>query len=77
MRPRIRALIDDQAKAIRAKDVNGSVSGYAPDVLVFDVVNPLQRSRSGGGEKAPGGVVLFVPGPDRLRASRSQHHDRR
>lgn len=38
----IRALIDDQAKAIRAKDISGSVANYAPDVLLFDVVNPLQ-----------------------------------
>ena len=38
----IRALIDAQARAIRAKDVEGSVSSYAPDVLLFDVVNPLR-----------------------------------
>jgi uncharacterized protein (TIGR02246 family) len=37
----IRALIDDQGKAIRRRDVGGSVAGYAPDVLLFDVVNPL------------------------------------
>ena len=39
---RIRALIDAQAEAIRAKDVEGSVAGYASDVLLFDVVNPLR-----------------------------------
>jgi uncharacterized protein (TIGR02246 family) len=44
---RIRALIDHQAEAIRAKDVEGSVASYAPDVLLFDVVNPLQRVGSG------------------------------
>jgi uncharacterized protein (TIGR02246 family) len=38
----IRALIDDQAKAIRARNGGGSVSRYAPDVLLFDVVNPLR-----------------------------------
>jgi uncharacterized protein (TIGR02246 family) len=38
----IRALIDGQAKAIRAKDISGSVFRYAPDVLLFDVVNPLR-----------------------------------
>jgi uncharacterized protein (TIGR02246 family) len=38
----IRALIDDQAKAIRAKDIDRSVSDYASDVLLFDVVNPLR-----------------------------------
>ena len=44
---RIRALIDDQAKAIRARDISGSVSRYAPDILLFDVVNPLQPSDRG------------------------------
>jgi uncharacterized protein (TIGR02246 family) len=38
---RIRALIDRQAQAIRAKDIDGSVASYAPDVLLFDVVGPL------------------------------------
>jgi hypothetical protein len=38
----IRALIDDQIKAVRAKDVSGLLAGYAPDVLVFDLVDPLQ-----------------------------------
>ena len=42
----IRALIDAQASAIRAKDVDGSVAAYAPDVLLFDVVNPLRASGS-------------------------------
>ena len=48
---RIRALIDDQAKAIRAKDIDGSVSSYAPDVLLFDVVNPLQHVGSEAARK--------------------------
>lgn len=42
----IRALIDRQAKAIRAKDIDGSVASYAPDVLLFDVVGPLQAKGS-------------------------------
>ena len=45
----IRALIEAQAKATRAKDVDGSLSSYAPDVRLFDVVNPL---RSTGSEAA-------------------------
>jgi uncharacterized protein (TIGR02246 family) len=40
----IRALIEAQAEAIRAKDPEGSAASYAPDVVLFDVVNPL-RSR--------------------------------
>ena len=42
----IRALVDEQAKAIRARDVDGSLSAYAPDVLLFDVVAPLRSMGS-------------------------------
>ncbi|MEK6288050.1 MAG: nuclear transport factor 2 family protein [Acidobacteriota bacterium] len=39
----IRKLIDDQARAVRAKDIDGSVSNYAPDIVSFDVVTTLQK----------------------------------
>ena len=39
----IRGLIEDKIKAVRAKDIDGATSNYAPDVLSFDVVNPLQN----------------------------------
>ena len=39
----IRKLMDDHAKAVRDKDIAGSISNYAPDILSFDVVNPLQK----------------------------------
>jgi uncharacterized protein (TIGR02246 family) len=39
----IRKLMDEQVKAVRARDVNLSLSNYAPDILSFDVVNPLQK----------------------------------
>jgi uncharacterized protein (TIGR02246 family) len=38
----IRQLVDASAAAIRAKDVNAVMSVFAPDVLTFDVVGPLQ-----------------------------------
>jgi ketosteroid isomerase-like protein len=38
----IRGLIDDRIKAVCAKDINGAMSNIAPDILSFDVVNPLQ-----------------------------------
>jgi uncharacterized protein (TIGR02246 family) len=47
----IRALVDEQAQAIRAKDIGGSVSRYAPDVLLFDVVNPLRSVGSDAAKK--------------------------
>jgi uncharacterized protein (TIGR02246 family) len=38
----IRQLIDNWAKAVRAKDINGIMSHHAPDILLFDAVPPLQ-----------------------------------
>jgi len=38
----IRTLIDNWANAIRAKDVDGLMSHYTPDILVFDLAPPLQ-----------------------------------
>lgn len=38
----IRALIEDRTKAVQAKDSAGATSRNAPDILAFDVVNPLQ-----------------------------------
>ena len=40
----IRALIDDLAIAIRIKDVDALMGHYAPDVLTFDLLPPLQYS---------------------------------
>jgi uncharacterized protein (TIGR02246 family) len=39
----IRDLVDGWVEAIRAGDVDARVASYAPDVLSFDAVNPLQR----------------------------------
>jgi ketosteroid isomerase-like protein len=39
-------LIDSWATAISAKDVNGSLANYAPGVLAFDLINPLQYAGS-------------------------------
>jgi uncharacterized protein (TIGR02246 family) len=38
----IRQLIDGWAKALRAKDIDGVMSHYAPDILLFDLAPPLQ-----------------------------------
>ncbi|HYX21090.1 MAG TPA: SgcJ/EcaC family oxidoreductase [Thermoanaerobaculia bacterium] len=42
----IRALIDRVVHAIRARDVDGVMSAFAPDVVSFDIGPPLQH---GGG----------------------------
>jgi uncharacterized protein (TIGR02246 family) len=38
----IRQLIDRWAESLRSKDVNGVMSHYAPDIVVFDLAPPLQ-----------------------------------
>jgi len=43
----IRALVDGFVNAIRAKDIDGVMAVFAPDVLSFDLGPPLQH---GGGE---------------------------
>ena len=37
----IRELIDRFAKAFRAKDVNGIMSFFAPEIVSFDILPPL------------------------------------
>jgi uncharacterized protein (TIGR02246 family) len=43
----IRELIDGFVKAIRAKDIDGVISVFAPEIVSFDLGPPLQH---GGGE---------------------------
>ena len=38
----IRALMDSRSEAIRMKDIDRLLSLYAPDIVYFDVVPPLQ-----------------------------------
>lgn len=39
----IRMLVDDQAKAVRAKDIEWSMANYVTEIVSFDVVNPLRK----------------------------------
>lgn len=39
----IRQLVDDWVKAVRAKDIDGLMSHYAPDSLLFDILPPLEH----------------------------------
>lgn len=38
----IRALLERLVKAVRAKDIDGVMSAYAPKLVAFDIVPPLQ-----------------------------------
>jgi uncharacterized protein (TIGR02246 family) len=40
---RIRALIEERNRAIRAKDVAAALSIYAPDVRSYDLIDPLRH----------------------------------
>lgn len=40
----IRGLIDDWVKAVRAKDIKSVLSHYAPDIVSFEIVPPLQHT---------------------------------
>lgn len=40
----IRALMDETAKACRAKDPQALTAHYAKDVVAFDLINPIQYS---------------------------------
>src|SRR5450755_4945937 len=59
----IRALIDDRAKAVRAKDVVRATSGLASDILTFDVVNPLENIGSDASRKRAEEWVASFQGP--------------
>ncbi len=38
----IRTLVEDWAKAVRAKDIQGATAHHADDIVMFDVPLPLQ-----------------------------------
>ena len=47
----IRDMVSEWVKAVRAKDVYGSTSDYGSDVVMFDLVNPLQHIGSDAARK--------------------------
>ena len=42
----IRGLIEERVEAVRAKDIDSLMSNHAPDVLMFDALNPLRYTGS-------------------------------
>jgi uncharacterized protein (TIGR02246 family) len=53
----IRRRIESWAQALRAKDVRGVVSHYAPDVVAFDLAPPLQHR----GDELRKGLEAWFP----------------
>lgn len=48
LQAKVRALIEKRVAAVRAKDVDGAVEGVSADMVMFDVVEPLQREGAEG-----------------------------
>jgi uncharacterized protein (TIGR02246 family) len=59
----IRRRVQDWAEAIRAKDLDGLMSLYAPDVASFDVVPPLRFVGADHKRRAWEGTFAAYPGP--------------
>jgi ketosteroid isomerase-like protein len=59
----IRKLLDDYAEAVRAKDLEKLMAHYAPDVLAFDVLPPLQYRGVEAYKKSWGVCFDWMDGP--------------
>ncbi len=59
----IRQLMDDWMRAVRAKDVNGVISHYAPDILSFDLAPPLRYQGADALRKSLAEWFLTFRGP--------------
>ncbi len=60
---RIRELIDNWAKAFRAKDIDGIMSIYAPDIVSFDAIARLQFKGADAYRKHWEACLSFCQGP--------------
>jgi ketosteroid isomerase-like protein len=62
----IMKLVDHWAEAIRTKNIDGRMSNYAPNVSMFDVVEPSQYSGVDCCKKSRDRVVLIIRGAARI-----------
>ncbi|HEY2018430.1 MAG TPA: nuclear transport factor 2 family protein [Bryobacteraceae bacterium] len=59
----IRRLVNSWAEAVRNKDSAGLVANFAPDVLVFDLINPLEYDGLDALRKRAGQWLSSFEGP--------------
>ena len=59
----IKMVIESGVAAIRAKDLDGVMSMYAPGIVSFDIVPPLQYVGTDAYRKQWGEVFSTFPGP--------------
>jgi uncharacterized protein (TIGR02246 family) len=60
---RIRELIEERVSAIRAKDVDALMSNHAPDVVMFDALDPLRYAGSEAVRESAGQWLSWYQGP--------------
>ena len=61
----VREVIESWAQAIGAKDVEGAMACFAPDVLTFDLRTASATRGTGGHQKGFGRLVFHLGGADR------------
>jgi uncharacterized protein (TIGR02246 family) len=59
----IRELVDNWVKAVRAKDINEIMSFYSEDILLFDIMPPLEHRGTSAHRKNWEGCFPYFPGP--------------
>ena len=59
----IRQRIEDCAKALNAKDIDGVMSLFAPNMVSFDIVAPLRYVGADGKRRAWQGAFAALRGP--------------
>jgi uncharacterized protein (TIGR02246 family) len=59
----VRELVDSWLRAVRAHDVDGIVSHYAPDILSFDAISQLQFKGVDAYRKHWEACLSMCPGP--------------
>ena len=59
----IKRVIEGGVEAVRARDIDGVMSIYAPEVVSFDIVPPLQYVGADAFRKAWEGVFFVYQGP--------------
>jgi|SRR5215218_1319536 len=62
---RLRRLIEERIEAIRAKDIPAVLAVYAPDVRVYDLIDPLRQraGREAVGTRLEAWLSQFQDGP--------------
>src|SRR5215207_4420628 len=59
----IRGLIEERVRAVRAQDVDALMSTHAPDVVMFDALDPLRYAGSGAVGERAGQWLSWYQGP--------------